>query len=585
MSNESLNNLRHSAAHLLAAAILQLYPKAKRTIGPAIENGFYFDFDFGEDKISETDFPKIEQKMRELVKNWKGFERHELTKEEALEEFKDNPYKKELIEEFTANGEKVSFYKSGDYWDLCKGGHIDNPKEQLRYFKLLSVAGAYWRGDEKNPMLTRIYGTAFPTKQELEDYLTMLEEAKKRDHKKLGKELELFFFDETSPGMAYWLPKGLILYNNLYSFARTMYARFNYQEVATPQINKKELYETSGHWQHYRDDMFISPMSYLRGDTTEPLEGSETFGIKPMNCPNAMRIFKHRTRSYRDLPMRLAETTSLHRFELSGTLNGLFRTRQFRQDDAHIFLQVSQVRAEFEKILQMIEEIYTPFNLTYKFRFGTRPEKFLGESRDWDEAESALKESLNASKKEYFVAEGEGAFYGPKVDILMRDSLGREWQTGTIQLDFQMPRRFELVYSDTDGNEKTPVVFHRAIFGSIERFLGILVEHYSGAFPLWLAPVQVIILPIADRHNDFAEKANQKLRELGIRSEVDFRPERLQAKIRDATLQKVPFMGIIGDKEIERDALSVRKRNGEDLGQLNLSSFSDLLKQNIDKKS
>jgi|SRR5579885_34297 len=595
MNQEELNHLRHSAAHLLAAAILQLYPKAKRAIGPAIENGFYFDFDFGDEKISEDDFPRIEQKMHEIVKDWQGFERHELTKEEALKEFKNNPYKRELIEEFTKNGEKITFYKSGDYWDLCKGGHIDTPKESLKYFKLLSIAGAYWRGDEKNPMLTRIYATAFPTKQELDDYLTMLSEAKKRDHKKLGKELDLFFFDETSPGMAYWLPKGLTLYNTLYGFARTMYAKFSYQEVATPQVNKKELYETSGHWQHYREDMFISPMSYLRGDSKEPLEGSEVFGIKPMNCPNAMRIFKHKTRSYRELPLRLAETTSLHRFELSGTLNGLFRTRQFRQDDAHSFLEDTQIKTEFDNILHMIEEIYQPFGLRYKFRFGTKPEKFLGEVKEWDKAEDALKTSLDASGKEYYVAPGEGAFYGPKVDILMKDSLGREWQTGTIQLDFQQPRRFGLTYFDANGNEKIPVVFHRAIFGSIERFLGILVEHYAGAFPLWLSPVQVLLLPIADRHNEYAEKVNQILHNKGIRSEVDIRPERLQAKIRDATLQKVPFMGIIGDKEMETVSskpetyltqvkLSVRTREGKDVGQVSVADFLQQLQQDIDKK-
>jgi threonyl-tRNA synthetase len=457
MSNDNkdhLNNLRHSTAHLLAAAVMDLYPDAKRAIGPAIENGFYFDFDFGKTKISEEDFPRIEAKMREILPSWGSFERHELTKEEAEKEYIGNPYKLELIEEFTKDGEKVSFYKSGNYWDLCKGGHSPHPKNDLKHFKLLSVAGAYWRGSEKNPMLTRIYGTAFPSKTALDNYLTMIEEARKRDHKKLGKELDLFFFTETAPGMAYWLPHGLTIYNTLYSFARSMYTKFGYHEVATPQLNKKELYETSGHWTHYRDDMFISPMSYLREDSQKPLEGSEVFGVKPMNCPNAMTIFASKTRSYNDMPLRWAETSMLHRFELSGTLNGLFRTRMFRQDDAHIFIRLSQIKDEFKDLMQMTQEMYEPFGLSYRLRFGTRPEKFMGEASDWDHAENELRTVLQESGKEYIEVAGEGAFYGPKVDILMKDSLGREWQTGTIQLDFQQPKRFSLKYTENDGSEK-----------------------------------------------------------------------------------------------------------------------------------
>jgi threonyl-tRNA synthetase len=588
MSNDNkdhLNNLRHSAAHLLAAAVMQLYPDAKRAIGPAIENGFYFDFDFGNTKISEEDFPKIEAKMREILPSWSNFERHELTKEEAEKEYRGNPYKLELIEEFTKNGEKVSFYKSGAYWDLCKGGHSPHPKNDLKHFKLLSVAGAYWRGSEKNPMLTRIYGTAFPSKTALDDYLTMMEEAKKRDHKKLGKELDLFFFTETAPGMAYWLPKGLIIYTMLYNFARSMYIKFDYHEVATPQLNKKELYETSGHWTHYRDDMFISPMSYLREDVENPLEGSEVFGVKPMNCPNAMTIFAAKTRSYNDMPMRLAETSMLHRFELSGTLNGLFRTRMFRQDDAHIFIRLSQIAEEFQDLMQMTQDMYEPFGLSYRLRFGTRPEKFMGEAADWDHAEKELRKVLQESGKEYIEVAGEGAFYGPKVDILMKDSLGREWQTGTIQLDFQQPKRFSLKYTENDGSEKTPVVFHRAIFGSIERFLGVLVEHYAGKFPVWLSPIQVTLLPIADRHIEYATKLYNALQDAGIRVELNTKADTLQAKIRMATLQKVPFMGIIGDKEVSSDnQMSVRTREGKDLGSLELSQFIQQVKQNIDKK-
>jgi threonyl-tRNA synthetase len=584
MNQEHLDHIRHSTAHLLAAAVLELWPDTKLTIGPAIENGFYYDLDFV-DAISEEDLPKIEQKMAELLPTWDSFTHREVTVEEAKEFYKNNEYKRELIDEIVAKGEKITFYKAGNFEDLCRGGHSDDPKKDIGAFTLLSLAGAYWRGSEKNKMLTRIYGTAFPSKKELDDYLTMLEEAKKRDHKKLGRELDLFLFHDTSPGMAYWLPKGLTLYNLLYGFAREMYKKYSYQEVATPMLNKKQLYETSGHWSHYKDDMFLSPMSYLKGDAEEILDGAEVFGIKPMNCPNAMTIFGAKTRSYNDLPLRLADTSLLHRFELSGTLNGLFRIRQFRQDDAHIFITPSMVQEEFEKIMQMIEEMYAPFNFSYKLRFGTRPEKALGEEKDWDFAEKTLKEVLEKSGKEYFTASGEGAFYGPKIDILMKDSLGREWQTGTVQLDIQQPKRFGLVYIDSEGKEQMPFVFHRAIYGSFERFLGIIIEHYSGKFPVWLSPVQVTLLPIADRHVEYAKKAAGNLAENGVRVEVNDRQETLQAKIREATLQKVPFMGIIGDKEIAENAIAIRLRDGKDLGKLGLSQFLDQLKKEIDKKA
>src|SRR6185369_10911268 len=547
---EHLNQLRHSCAHLLAAAMLELYPETKLTIGPAIENGFYYDFDFV-NPISEENFTTIENKMREIIKTWEGFSHREVSEQEAKEFYKNNQYKKELIDEIVKKGEKITFYKAGNFEDLCRGGHSEDPRKDIGAFKLLSLAGAYWRGNEKNKMLTRIYATAFPTKQELEDHLNMLEEAKKRDHKKLGKILELFFFDETAPGMAYWLPKGFIVYSTLYDFVRETYKKYGYQEVMTPQVNKKELYETSGHWFHYRDDMFISPMSYLREDSKDPYTGTETFGIKPMNCPNAMTIFKQKTRSYNELPLRLAETSMLHRFELSGTLNGLFRARQFRQDDAHVFITLEQIKPEFGQLMKMIEDMYSPFGLKYRLRFGTRGEKFMGEASDWDVAEAALQEVLDESGQEYITEAGEGAFYGPKIDLLMKDSLCREWQTGTIQLDFQQPKNFGLHYIDSNGKEVQPVTFHRAIYGSLERFLGVLIEHYAGALPFWLAPVQVVLLPIADRHNEFGKKVQKELQDAGIRVELDIRSERLQAKIRDATLQKAPFMGIIGDKEVD----------------------------------
>jgi len=581
--NDKINALRHSTAHLLAAAVLRLWPDTKVTIGPAIENGFYYDFDFI-NPISDSDLPKIEKKMADTLKDWHEFTHREVTEKEAKEIYAKNPYKLELIDEIAEKNEKITLYKAGYFEDLCRGGHSENPTREIGAFKLLSIAGAYWRGTEKNKMLTRIYGTSFSTQEELESYIQMLEEAKKRDHKKLGRELELFMFDETAPGMAYWLPKGLTLYNTLYGFAREKYQEFGYQEIATPQINKKELYETSGHWFHYREDMFLSPMSYIRGESKDALEGTEVFGIKPMNCPNAMTVFGFKTRSHHDLPLRLAETTTLHRFELSGTLNGLFRTRSFRQDDAHIFMTLSQVKDEFSQIMRMIGEMYEPFNLKYKLRFGTRPEEFMGESSDWDIAEKMLREVLDDSRVEYLEAQGEGAFYGPKVDILMKDSLGREWQTGTIQLDFQQPKNFRLEYIDSDGKGKTPVVFHRALLGSLERFLGILTEHYAGNFPVWLAPIQVMLLPIADRHQEYANKIVQDLLKSGVRVEVNNEAETLQSKIREATLQKVPFMGIIGDKEVAENAISVRLREGEDQGSLGILDFLQKVTNTIDKK-
>lgn len=584
MNNEELLNIRHSTAHLLAAAIEQFAPDTKRAIGPATDNGFYYDFEF-KDPINENDFPQIEEKMTEILKTWDNFEREEVSAEEAKKRFANEPYKLELIEEFSKEGQTLTIYKSGEYEDLCRGGHTDNPKQEIGAFKLLSLAGAYWRGSEKNKMLTRIYGTAFPTQEELNNYLKQQEEAKKRDHKKLGRELELFFFTETAPGMTYWLPKGLEVYNTLYNFTREIYKKYNYEEVATPQLNKKELYETSGHWQHYRQDMFISPMSYLTGDSSDILEGSEVFGIKPMNCPNAMLIFRLKTRSYHNLPWRIAETSLLHRFELSGTLNGLFRTRQFRQDDAHIFLTADQLKSEFTLLMQMIAEMYKPFSLTYKLRFGTRPEQFMGEKNDWDNAEKMLQQVLDESGEEYFTAPGEGAFYGPKIDILMLDSLQREWQTGTIQLDFQQPKNFNLKYTQSDGSEVTPIVIHRAIYGSFERFLGILIEHYAGDLPLWLAPIQIILLPIANRHQPYAQKIQMLYQSAGIRAEINERQDRLPAKIREATLQKIPFMGIIGDDEIAEKAISIRRRTGEDLGKIEISKFLAQLRDKIDKKT
>ena len=566
-----LEEMRHSCAHLMAAAILKLFPSAKPTIGPTIENGFYYDFD--NLSISDSDFPKIEKEMQSLVKSWSSFEKIEVTYEEAKKTFKDNPYKLELIEELQKKGEKITLYESGKFLDLCRGGHTQNTKE-IKFFKLLSVAGAYWKDSEKNKMLTRVYGTAFPTQKELDNYINLQEETKKRDHKKLGPLLELFLFHETAPGMPYWLPKGLILLNELINFWRDEHLKRDYKEIKSPLINKKSLYETSGHWDHYKENMFISET-----------EEKETYCLKPMNCPNAMIVFDSKTRSYKDLPLRLSDTDTLHRYEKSGTLNGLLRVREFSQDDAHIFIEEGQIKDEYEKLFEITNHFYSIFGLKYKFRLGTRPENYMGDKKVWNKAEKELKKILENSGKEYSILEGDGAFYGPKIDILMNDSLGREWQMGTMQLDFQIPLRFDLKYSAEDGTQKTPVVIHRVIYGSLERFIGILIEHFAGNFPTWLTPVQVKVLPITEKHLVYAKKVGDKLKEEGIRVEVDERNERLQAKIRDAQLEKVAYMLIVGDREEKERTVAERGRSGKDYGAQPLDKFIEDIKKEIKEKT
>lgn len=557
----------------MAAAVLDLWPDAKRTIGPAIENGFYYDFDFEDLKITEEDLPRIEKKMTELLPTWESFEHREVSEKEAKEIFKGNPYKLELIDEISQKGEKVTIYKSGDFEDLCRGGHSKNPSQDIGAIKLLSIAGAYWRGSEKNKMLTRIYGTCFTNKDELDKYLEMLEEAKKRDHKKLGPQLELFFFHETSPGMAYWLPKGVILYNKLIEFWREEHQKRGYYETVSPILNKKELYITSGHFDHYWQDMFVANMGQ-----------NEEYGIKAMNCPNAMVIFGFKTRSYKDLPLRLSDTDPLHRYELSGVLNGLLRAREFRQDDAHIFVSEDQIKQEYQRLFEIVEKFYSIFGLEYSFRLGTRPEKFMGDVQTWNKAEKELQEILEESGKKYVILEGDGAFYGPKIDILMKDSLGRQWQMGTLQLDFQQPRNFKLKYTDAAGQEKTPVAIHRVIYGSLERFIGILIEHYAGAFPAWLAPTQVQIIPISDKNLDHAQKLLEQLSNAKIRTEVDNRSETMQNKIRSAQLQKIPYMIIVGEREEKDNLISVRKRNGENQNGLKAEEFLQQLLMEIESK-
>jgi len=570
----NLDILRHSTAHLLAAAVNEIFPNAKNTIGPAIENGFYYDFDFGEIKVSADDLNKIEEKMHEIVETWESFDRHEVSSNEALEEFKDNPYKKELINEFVSQDSNITIYQSGNFRDLCRGGHVQNPAKEIKYFKLLSVAGAYWRGSEKNKMLTRIYGTAFETAQDLENYLNMLLEAEKRNHKKLGKELDLFMFHETAPGLAYFLPKGVKVYNELVNYWRNEHEKYNYQEIFSPLLNKKELYETSGHWEHYQENMFLS-------QTKE----DETYALKPMNCPNAMVVFGSKIRSYKELPLKLGDTDALHRFELSGTLNGLLRIREFRQDDAHIFITESQIKESFKELFEITEKFYSVFGLNYSFRLGTRPESFMGDPKLWDQAEEELKNILEESGKEFFILEGDGAFYGPKIDILMKDSLGRDWQMGTIQLDFQLPRRFNLKYTDKDGLEKTPVVIHRVIYGSFERFIGIITEHFGGSFPLWLSPTQVKIIPVSEKFEEYSQQVLKNLKDLKVRTEIDLRNETLGARVRDAQNEKTPYMIIIGQKEVDSNSITLRKRNSKDLSEMSLENFINLVIDKIENKN
>ncbi|MBI4050582.1 MAG: threonine--tRNA ligase [Candidatus Doudnabacteria bacterium] len=585
---EKVRNLRHTLSHVLAHAVLNLYgPKVKFGIGPVIESGFYYDFEFPK-PISDADLPKIEEEMQRLIK--KNLEMKQETHHlaQALDMMKKagQTFKEELLKEIQ-KGERekvkgvkkgeVSFYRLGDFLDLCKGGHIKNTSEIPQdSFKLLNLAGAYWKGSEQNPMLTRIYAAAFTTKKELDEYLKLVEEAKKRDHKKLGPKLELFIFHETSPGMPYWLPKGVIIYNELVNFWRQEHRARRYQEIVSPLLNKKELYVTSGHFEHYWQDMFV----------VKSVEGVE-YGVKAMNCPNAMVVFGSKLRSYKDLPLRLSDTDTLHRDELSGTLNGLLRVREFRQDDAHIFVTEEQIGEEYERIFEIVERFYSLFEMSYTFRLGTRPEKFLGDAKTWGKAEDTLKIILKKSGKKFTIEEKEGAFYGPKVDILMKDALGRDWQMGTIQLDFQQPRRFKLEYIDAKGKKQTPIAIHRVIYGSLERFIGILIEHFAGAFPLWLAPVQVAILPISDELNDYAQKIVSDLRFkiYDLRIEVDQRSESVGRKIREAELQKIPYMLIVGKKEKETGTISVRQRGEKDLGVMKIDKFAEKITKEIETKT
>ncbi|HSX02293.1 MAG TPA: threonine--tRNA ligase [Candidatus Saccharimonadia bacterium] len=595
---EQLYAMRHSLAHIMATAIQELYPQAKFGIGPVVEHGFYYDVDLPE-RLGEDDLAKIESKMHQVIAaNYKFVHSH-LSLDEAIKHFKakHQTYKLDLLEDLKKHGttvakdidrtalgvddgakvDRVSIYTDGPFMDLCRGPHLESTG-QVGAFKLMRVSGAYWRGDEKNAQLQRIYGVGFTTKDELKAHLHMLEEAQKRDHKILGPKMELFFFHETAPGMPYWLPNGVVLYNELINFWRAEHIARGYGEIMSPLLNKKELYVTSGHYAHYWDEMFTS--------TTQD---EEQYGMKAMNCPNAMIVYKSKLRSYRELPLRLADTDTLHRFERSGALNGLFRVREFRQDDAHIFVSADQIKDEYLRVFDIVERFYSIFGMEYSFRLGTRPEKFMGKIETWDKAEAALKEILESSGRDYFIEEGDGAFYGPKIDILMKDCLGRPWQMGTIQLDFQQPQNFELKYTDKDGQEKAPVAIHRVIYGSMERFIGILIEHLAGQFPLWLAPEQVRLAPINDTKEitEYTEKLRVELSLIGLRVGVDGTAESVGKKIRAAGLAKVPYTLVIGEKERETGRVSPRLRtgHGEFAGELSANEFAAALQREVAERA
>ena len=560
--------LRHTASHILAQAIKRLYPDAKLAIGPSIADGFYYDID-KEVPLTSDDLEKVEAEMKKIVKENLPIERFELPRAEAiaLMKEKDEPYKVELIEDLPEDA-VISFYRQGEFTDLCAGPHLMSTKP-VKAFKLTSLAGAYWRGSEKNKMLQRVYGTAFTKKADLDEHLAMIEEAKKRDHRKLGKELGLFMMCEEGPGFPFFLPKGMVLKNTLMEYWREIHQKAGYQEISTPIILNRRLWETSGHWDHYKENMY----------TTE-IDGEE-YAVKPMNCPGGVLVYRSEPRSYRDLPLRLGEVGLVHRHEKSGQLHGLMRVRCFNQDDAHIFMTQDQIKDEIKGVANLIDEVYRLFGFKYHVELSTRPEDSMGSDEDWEIATEALRSALDELGLEYVVNEGDGAFYGPKIDFHLEDSIGRTWQCGTIQLDFQLPLRFELEYTGADGEKHRPIMIHRVAFGSIERFIGILIEHFAGAFPTWLAPVQVKVLPISDKYADYAKKVYEELQAAGIRVEMDTRSEKIGYKIREAQGQKIPYMLIAGAKEEEEGTVSVRSRFKGDEGSRTLEAFISDIKEEI----
>lgn len=571
--DEKLFMARHSLAHVLAKALTQLYPSTKLTIGPAIEDGFYYDVDLDE-QLTPDHFSDIEKKMKEIINKGENFVRKVVSKEEALKIFKDNPYKCEIINELP-QGEEVSIYYTGDdFCDLCRGPHVESCKNLQNYaFKIHSVNGAYWRGDEKNKMLQRVYVYAFADKKQLADHINMLEEAKKRDHRKLGKELKLFMLSPEGPGFPFYLPNGMIIRNLLIDYWHKLHAEAGYQEVMTPIMLSRHLWETSGHWDHYKENMYTTKIDDV------------DFAIKPMNCPGGILVYKNSPHSYRDLPLRLGELGLVHRHEKSGELGGLMRVRCFTQDDAHIFMTPEQIKGEIKNVVALIDKVYKVFKFKYHVELSTRPENSIGSDQDWEMATNGLRDALDDLGLDYVVNEGDGAFYGPKIDFHLTDAIGRTWQCGTIQLDFQLPQRFDLEYIGEDGEKHRPIMIHRVIYGSLERFFGILIEHFAGSFPLWLAPVQVKVLTLTERNNDYAKKIYEELRQKGIRAELDDRNEKVGYKIREASAMKIPYLIIVGDEEEKNETISIRGRGFENASGLKLSDFENRLKEEIDSKT
>ena len=567
-----LEKSRHSLAHVLAKALVRLYPSTKLTIGPAIDDGFYYDIDL-DHSITPDEFKVIEKTMQEIINKGEEFKREVVSKEKALELFSGNEYKTEIINELP-DGEEVSIYYTGDdFFDLCRGPHVDSTRRLQNYgFKIHSINGAYWRGDEKNKMLQRVYCYAFKTKKELADHIAMLEEAKKRDHRKLGKELKLFMISPEGPGFPFYLPNGMVVKNILTDYWREIHRKAGYKEIQTPIMLSRHLWETSGHWDHYKANMYTTLI-----DETD-------FAIKPMNCPGGVLVYKSEPHSYRDLPLRLGELGLVHRHEKSGELGGLLRVRSFTQDDAHIFMTPSQIKDEIKNVVALIDEVYSVFNFNYHVELSTRPENSIGSDEDWEVATQGLKDALDEIGKDYVINEGDGAFYGPKIDFHLTDAIGRTWQCGTIQLDFQLPQRFELEYVGEDGEKHRPIMIHRVIYGSIERMMGVLIEHFAGAFPLWLAPEQVRVLALTDRNNDYAQEIKNKLFNLGFRAEVDTRNEKIGYKIREALSMKVPYLIIVGDEEEKNKTISIRGRKFENQSGLILEDFVERLKNEVNSK-
>ena len=570
--DEKLNVLNHSCAHLLAHAVKRLYPEALFWVGPVIDDGFYYDIDLGDVVIKEEDLESIEKEMKKISKDGKRIYREELTKEEALSKFEGDPYKLDLIANMD-DQTVISCYTQDDFTDLCRGPHVDSVKE-LKYFKLLKVSGAYWKGDANNKMLQRIYGICFDTEEKLNDYLLFLEEAKRRDHKKIGKELELFMMNEYGPGFPFFLPKGMIIRNNLENYWYEEHTKEGYSFIKTPIMLNRDLWEISGHWINYRENMYTSEID------------DREFAIKPMNCPGGILVYKNGLHSYKDLPLRIGELGLVHRHEASGALNGLFRVRAFTQDDAHLYMTEEQIEGEVVRLIKFIDRIYKIFNLTYHIELSTRPEeKYIGTIESWDKSEKALANACKSAGIEYKLNPGDGAFYGPKLDFHIKDSLGRVWQCGTIQLDANLPERFDLSYIDKDGTKKRPIMLHRTILGSIERFLGILIEHFAGAFPLWLSPVQVNVIPVNNQyHLEYSNKIYDMLKDYGIRVEIDDREEKLGYKMRESQTKKIPYNIIIGDNEVNSSMVSYRKYNSNETTSISNNDFILMLKEEIINK-